>query len=65
MVRPKASSFEEVVKELPKTLCDIPACGQMAKLVVEHGDFWLFFCQNHNPNKMKIVYPKAKQKKKK
>jgi hypothetical protein len=65
MVRPKTSSYDEVIRDLPKAFCDIPTCGQRAELIVEHGDFWLYFCRNHNPNKMKIVYPKDKTNNKK
>lgn len=59
MVRPKVVTIDDAVKDLPKSFCDIPTCGQKAELIVEHGDILLYFCRNHNPNKMKIVYPKT------
>jgi hypothetical protein len=59
MVRAKAVSIDEVVKGLPDAFCDIPTCVQKAEFVVENGDLWLYFCRNHNPKIMKIVYPKA------
>jgi hypothetical protein len=62
MVRPKGVTIDEAVKDLPHTFCDIPTCDQKAELVVEYGDIWLYFCRNHNPNKMKIVYPKSMKK---
>lgn len=59
MVRPKAVAIDEVVKDLPEAFCDIPTCVQKAEFVVENGNLWLYFCRNHNPKKMKIVYPKS------
>lgn len=66
MVRPKVTPYDEVVKDLQKTFCDILACGQMAELIVKDDNgLWLCFCGNHNPHKMTIVYPEIKLKNKK
>jgi hypothetical protein len=68
MVRPKGTSYDAVVKDLPQTFCDILTCGQMAELIVEDDNgLWLCFCGKHNPQHMikQIVYPKDKLKNKK